>query len=277
MAQDDLTAGQGERIGGYRLGDVIGIGGTAEVRLAWPLATPTGAPLALKRLRPMHAGDPDAADCLRHEAQLMLDLSHPAIVRTLDAGEADGQPFLVMERLTGGSLQEVLRRHAPMHPSQVADLLTGIGDALDWLHHRGITHADIKPANILRDRMGQPKLIDFGIARAVGTAPMEPPAGFVTSAYAAPDLLLALPPDPRDDVFSLAVVIYELLTGHLPFGADPVLAIGEPDRPAALNTPAWDVLLAALSPARVDRPRHSSLLIAALRGHAAAPPLRRRA
>ena len=123
MAQDDLTAGQGERIGGYRLGDVIGIGGTAEVRLAWPLATPTGAPLALKRLRPMHAGDPDAADCLRHEAQLMLDLSHPAIVRTLDAGEADGQPFLVMERLTGGSLQEVLRRHAPMHPSQVAAIM----------------------------------------------------------------------------------------------------------------------------------------------------------
>ena len=259
MTYVDTIASAAGCLGGYRLGDVIGIGGTAEVRLGWPVGCSAAGPVAVKRLRPMVADDVAAAACLRHELRLLRAISHPSIVRALDGDATDGRPFLAMELLDGGSLQGVLRARTPMDPAQVSDLVRGVADALRWLHRRGITHADVKPANLLRDNAGRVKLIDFGVACASGSV-----AGFVSPAYAAPDLLLGLPPDPRDDVFSLAVVIYELLTARHPFGDDPVLAIGLPDRPAALDRASWAPLLAAFASSRSDRPRDPSELIAAL-------------
>ena len=246
-------------IRGYRLASVIGAGGTAEVRLAWRFGEEADRPVAIKRLQPAFADDPDAAACLRHEVQVLRGIRHPSIVQMLDGETGDGPPFLVMELLGGGSLQELSRARTPLPAAGVASLLGGVADALGWLHGRGITHADVKPANLLRDTAGRVKLIDFGIAQRTGSA-----AGFVASAYASPERLLGLTSDPRDDVFSLAVVIYELLTSRHPFGDDPVLAIGVPERPVGLPAAGWEVLLSALAPARADRPRDPSLVLTAL-------------
>lgn len=251
-------------VGGYRLGEMIGLGGTGAIYAAWPVESPGAVPVALKLLRADHANEPDAIEGLRHEASLLGALAHPSIVRALDAGTADTQPFLVLELLSGGSLQRLMRAGGPLPAWRVADLLDGVANALVWLHRRGIVHGDVKPMNLLRNGSGQVKLIDFGTARAARDPDWHRPPHVATPAYAAPERLLGLAPDPRDDVFSLAVVAYQLLAGRHPFGSDPVLAIGRPARPGGIDDEAWRRLLAALAPARTDRPDDPSALIAAI-------------
>ena len=157
-------------------------------------------------------------------------------------------PFLVLEYLGGGSLQRLV----PLPPANAAELLSGIAAALTALHRRGIVHGDIKPSHLLRDSTGCVKLIDFGAAWRIGDPPRS--VRLATPAYAAPELMLGLPPDPRDDIFSLAIVFYRLLAGRHPFAGDPVLAMTTPPRPPGLDDNTWRWLRAALAPARADRP-----------------------
>ncbi|MEJ0014956.1 MAG: serine/threonine-protein kinase [Acetobacteraceae bacterium] len=236
----------------YRLGAVIGVGGTAEVREAWRVDAPDALPVAVKLARPEHAGRRDVREDLRREADLLATLEHPGIVRALPpAGDDDlaAGYNLAMELLPGGSLQRLLGARVAL--CDAAGLLGDVADALGWLHRRGIVHADVKPANLLRDAGGRVKLIDFEAA----ATPDAPRRRRIVTAYAAPDLALGLAPDPRDDVFSLGVVLYQMLAARHPFAGDPVPALAAPVRPAGLDDEAWRWLRAAMAPARADRPR----------------------
>ncbi len=232
------------RIGGWRVGPRIGTGGDSVVHQAW--ADGSGAAAALKV--------PNSGDgaLLRREIAVLSRLRHPSIVAVRDA-DAE-HPFLALELLAGGSVQRLVRTAAPMPMGDVATVLSGAVAALAWLHGQGIVHADIKPANLLLRHpgtVGPAVLIDFATAAVPG---LPSPGRIASPAYAAPELLLGAPADPRDDVFSLAVVGYQLLTGRHPFGPDPLLAGDPPPRPAQLPDPSWAWLRAALSPVRANRP-----------------------
>ncbi len=245
------------RIGPYRLGVACGVGGEAIVYEAW--RDGAHSPVALKFPRPDRVRTPAVADALRREAALLARLRHPHIVAALDADPS--HPYLAMALLPGGSVPRVIRSRAPLPPDTVAAMLRGAADALDWLHAQDIVHGDIKPANLLLGADGTARLIDFGTAAPRGAAVTDRVA---TPAYAAPERLLGLAPDPRDDIFSLAAVAYALLTGQPPFGDDPVLAVGVPPRPATLADAAWHRLRSALVADRMQRPWQAADLIAAL-------------
>lgn len=243
-------------VGGYRVGRRIGTGGDAVVHEAWDDRTATAVALKLP-------ANGDGA-MLRREIAVLAHLRHPSIVAVRGADVA--HPFLALDLLAGGSVQRLLHA-APLPVDDVAAVLSGAAAALAWLHGQHIVHADIKPANLmLRDpgRIGPAVLIDFATAHTQG---LPSPGRVASAAYAAPELLLGALPDPRDDIYGLGVIAYQLLTGRHPFGPDPVLALDPPVRPGPLSDASWAWLRAALSPARAARPTTVADLPAALHGH----------
>lgn len=178
--------------------------------------------VALKLLAPERAGDPAFARRFAREARSLAALNHPHIVAVYDSGEAGGYFYLLMEYVDGQNLREVLRKRR-LEPVEALDLIGPVCDALERAHRRGIIHRDIKPENLLIDRTGVVKIADFGISRmlgeaveeqaAGGAAPLQAPTLAVgTPAYAAPEQLAAAPLDPRADLYSLGVVLCEMLT-----------------------------------------------------------------
>ncbi|MFD0894250.1 serine/threonine protein kinase [Luteolibacter ambystomatis] len=178
--------------------------------------------VALKLLAPERAGDPAFARRFAREARSLAALNHPHIVAVYDSGEAGGYFYLLMEYVDGQNLRETLRKRR-MGPAEALDLIGPVCDALERAHRRGIIHRDIKPENLLIDRTGVVKIADFGISRmlgetveehaAGGAAPLHAPTLAVgTPAYAAPEQLAAAPLDPRADLYSLGVVLCEMLT-----------------------------------------------------------------
>lgn len=172
---------------------------------------------------------------LDREAHKLQSLTHPNIVRVIDVDRDGATVFMTMEFLSGASLLEVLRRNgtAGLPPEQTQAIVDGIADALEFAHRIGIVHGDLKPGNVIITEAGEVKVIDFGIARFFTLdKPAEPLAeGLVpdheldweavkalTLPYASPEMLRDLEPDPRDDVYALACIAYELLTGEHPFG-----------------------------------------------------------
>jgi serine/threonine-protein kinase len=179
-----------------------------------------GRRVAVKVLGEALAGDGRAAERLRREARSAARLVHPNIARVLDLGEQDGRPYLVMELLEGESLAARIARDGAMAPAEAAAVAAAIADALEAAHRAGVVHRDVKPGNVFVTRVGEVKVLDFGIASAAGEAALTTGDLLGTAAYLAPERALGRPATPAADVYALGVLVYELLAGRRPFQAD---------------------------------------------------------
>ncbi|MGE5459207.1 MAG: Stk1 family PASTA domain-containing Ser/Thr kinase [Solirubrobacterales bacterium] len=210
--------------GRYHIVDRIAAGGMGEVFRAQDAVL--AREVAIKVLHRPLAGDQGFVDRFRREARAAAVLSHPNIVAVHDWGSVDGIYYMVMEFVRGQSLRDILNEEGLLAPAQAADVLLQTLSALDHAHRQGIVHRDMKPENIMVTRDGIAKVADFGLARAYADAQITH-AGHVTGTvqYLAPEQLQGEPADPRTDLYSLGIVAYELLTGHLPFSAETPMAI----------------------------------------------------
>ncbi|MEU3841483.1 Stk1 family PASTA domain-containing Ser/Thr kinase [Streptomyces sp. NPDC028635] len=246
------------RLGGrYELGQVLGRGGMAEVYLAQD--TRLGRTVAVKTLRADLARDPSFQARFRREAQSAASLNHPAIVAVYDTGEdyIDGVsiPYIVMEYVDGSTLRELLHSGRKLLPERTLEMTIGILQALEYSHRAGIVHRDIKPANVMLTRTGQVKVMDFGIARAMGDSGMtmtQTAAVIGTAQYLSPEQAKGEQVDARSDLYSTGCLLYELLTVRPPFVGDSPVAVAyqhvreEPQAPSVFDpeiTPEMDAIV----------------------------------
>ncbi|MFC7980803.1 Stk1 family PASTA domain-containing Ser/Thr kinase [Streptomyces sp. NPDC057336] len=246
------------RLGGrYELGQVLGRGGMAEVYLAHD--TRLGRTVAVKTLRADLARDPSFQARFRREAQSAASLNHPAIVAVYDTGEdyIDNVsiPYIVMEYVDGSTLRELLHSGRKLLPERTLEMTIGILQALEYSHRAGIVHRDIKPANVMLTRNGQVKVMDFGIARAMGDSGMtmtQTAAVIGTAQYLSPEQAKGEQVDARSDLYSTGCLLYELLTVRPPFVGDSPVAVAyqhvreEPQAPSVFDpeiTPEMDAIV----------------------------------
>ncbi|MFI1164925.1 Stk1 family PASTA domain-containing Ser/Thr kinase [Streptomyces sp. NPDC020801] len=246
------------RLGGrYELGQVLGRGGMAEVYLAHD--TRLGRTVAVKTLRADLARDPSFQARFRREAQSAASLNHPAIVAVYDTGEdyIDGVsiPYIVMEYVDGSTLRELLHSGRKLLPERAMEMTIGILQGLEYAHRNGIVHRDIKPANVMLTRNGQVKVMDFGIARAMGDSGMtmtQTAAVIGTAQYLSPEQAKGEQVDARSDLYSTGCLLYELLTVRPPFVGDSPVAVAyqhvreEPQPPSVFDpeiTPEMDAIV----------------------------------
>ena len=207
----------------YELKDAVGTGGMSTVYCA--LDTLLERDVALKLLHEHHSRDDDYIERFRHEARAVAQLAHPNIVTVIDRGEADGRQFIVFEFIDGENLKELVERGA-LPVRRVLDLGLEIGRALSFAHAQGLVHRDVKPQNVLLSADGRAKVTDFGIARsldAVGRTETGTVLG--TSHYIAPEQARGERVDTPTDVYSFGCVLFELLTGTVPFDGESFLAV----------------------------------------------------
>jgi eukaryotic-like serine/threonine-protein kinase len=258
-----------ELVGGrYKLVDRVGVGGMSEVWAADDVEL--GRRVALKLL----ARDADPARFER-EAQAVAALAHPNICRLYDYGEADGRPFMVLEYLAGGSLEDRLVPGEPYPREETERIARELAAGLGHAHARGLIHRDLKPANVLFDDEGVAKIADFGIARLVGSGTLTEAGTLLgTAAYISPEQAQGLPATAASDVYSFGVILYRLLAGRLPFESESPLELARmhiQDRPFPLadarpTAPAALVALAEASLAKDPqaRPEDGDALVRAL-------------
>jgi eukaryotic-like serine/threonine-protein kinase len=218
----------GKTVRHYRVIGKLGVGGMGVIYEAEDVRL--SRRVALKFLPDDRADDPDAARRFQREAETIALLNHPHICTIYEIDEHDGRRFIAMERLEGVNLKLYMSRRT-LETSDIVGISIQVTDALDAAHAKGVVHRDIKPGNIFVSKSGHVKVLDFGLARRFqatdigeivpggSTIPGRP---FGTANYMAPERILQTPLDPRSDLFSLGVVIYEMSTGRLPFaGASP--------------------------------------------------------
>src|SRR5262245_50294011 len=215
----------GRTISHYRVLSLLGAGGMGEVYLASD--SRLDRTLALKILPGEFAADVERMHRFTREAKAASALNHPNVATIYDVGESDGISFIVMEHVEGETIAGRIGR--PLRPSEVVDIVVQAADALDVAHAKGITHRDIKPANLMLTHRGHVKVLDFGVAKVNpgeevtpnGDWTVEPvtAVGSVVGSgpYMSPEQVVGGDVDPRSDVFSLGVVIYQMATGQLPF------------------------------------------------------------
>jgi serine/threonine-protein kinase len=259
--------------GRYRLVEPLGRGSMSAVWLAEDAEL--GRQVAVKTLAP-------SADRARfeREARAAASLSHPNIAGLYDYGEADGRPYMVLEYLPGGTLEERLRDGA-LPDAETRRIGEEIAAGLAHAHARGLVHRDLKPANVLFDAEGRPKIADFGIARMTGGGTLTE-AGTVlgTASYISPEQASGEPAGPPSDVYSFGVILFRMLTGRLPFTAANAMELvrlhrDEPAPPVRSVRPDAPADLAALADAALakdprTRPADGAALAATLAGDAAA-------
>jgi eukaryotic-like serine/threonine-protein kinase len=281
----------GLQVGQYRIESKLGEGGMSTVYLA--LDTKLQRPVAIKFLSD-HLADANARRRFQREAQMASSLNHPHIVTVHDVGEFEARQYLVMECVDGETLKE-WAKEKKRTPKEIGDLLIGVADGLAAAHEAGILHRDVKPTNILIGRNGYAKLADFGLAKlATGSrievdysrsiVPSQQGALFGTIAYMSPEQASGEALDSRSDIFSFAVVLYELLAGKRPFGGRTDLEVlktiiqGDPP-PWNEETPATYRIMVEKALEKNPAERYQSMremvvdLKRAQRSSAAVPPL----
>jgi serine/threonine protein kinase/beta-lactam-binding protein with PASTA domain len=244
----------------YRLLSALGTGASAHVFLAEDVSLQRH--VAVKVLQPGLATDEAFLKRFGAEARSVASLNHPHVLRVFDWGEDTDGPYLVLEYLGGGSLRDLLDRGDRLSHSQAAHLGTEVAQGLAYAHARGLVHRDIKPANLLFDEEGRVRVADFGVARALAEAAYTEPAGAMvgTARYMSPESAEGKPVDGKADVYSLALVLYEALSGTVPFVTDTTIGtlaarVGQPLPPNESLGPLDDVLARAAAPrasARLD-------------------------
>ncbi|MFI6444818.1 protein kinase [Kitasatospora sp. NPDC050543] len=262
---EDGTAGQGYSLGNgrYELQHLLGEGGMASVHLAYDRVL--DRQVAVKTLHTELGREQSFRERFRREAQAVARLEHTNIVTVYDSGEdvaADGAttPYIVMQLVEGKPLRDVLNeeiaQHGAMPNERALKITAGVLAALEASHDAGLVHRDIKPGNVMFDRKGVVKVMDFGIARALqsGVTSMTQTGMVVgTPQYLSPEQALGKSVDARSDLYSVGCMLFELLTGQLPFDGDSPFSIAykhvqeEPPTPSSLNravTPAIDALVA---------------------------------
>lgn len=291
--EPERLKGVGETIKGrFRLEECIGFGGMGTVYKALDLrkleAADRSPYIAIKILNVQFRGHPKSLIALQREAKKAQALAHPNIVTVYDFDRDGAMVYLTMEYLSGQPLSRLL--HAPdfrgMPCADALRIFNGMANALSYAHERGFVHCDFKPANVFLTDNGQVKIIDFGIARVFRRSEEEVEAtvfdagslGGLTPAYASPEILEHLEPDPRDDIYALACITYELLTGTHPFGRLPATqarnANLRPQRPKNLPAMQWRTLRTALSFEREARTPSVAQFVQGMKGeHRLAMPL----
>ncbi|MGH2866726.1 MAG: serine/threonine-protein kinase [Solirubrobacteraceae bacterium] len=273
----------GDEVGGYRVIELVGAGGMGRVYRA--VQPRLDRIVALKVIRPELASDERFRERFGREAQLAASVEHPGVVPIYEASEVDGILFVAMRWVAGPDLSRVLATHGRLPPARAARILGQIADALEAAHAVGLVHRDIKPANVLTEAQ-HVYLSDFGLARSTAAAQdVTQSTGFIgTVDYAAPELLDGQPGDTRSDIYALGCVLYEMLTGSVPYPVDGMLAKLhahahspppapsklQPDLPAALD----QTVLQALAKDPAARPQTPTELAQATHSalHSTQPP-----
>ncbi len=268
----------------YRIVARLGSGGMADVYLAEDSLL--GRRVALKLLHHRFAEDQEFVERFRREASSAAGLSHPNVVAVFDRGEWNGTYYIAMEYLPGRSLKAVVREHGALSPNDAIDIVVQILLATRFAHKRGIIHRDIKPHNVILDEEGRAKVTDFGIARA-GASDMTMTGSILgTAQYLSPEQAQGHAVRETSDLYAVGVVLYELLTGNVPFEGDSAVSIAlkqvsvEPVPPSQINpevSPALEaVVMRSLAKEPTARFASADDFIAALQqarvGIAPAPP-----
>jgi eukaryotic-like serine/threonine-protein kinase len=258
--------------GRYRVVSRLGTGGMADVFLAEDQQL--GRQVALKLLHRRFAEDPDFVERFRREAQAAAGLQHPNVVSVYDRGESDGTYYIAMEYLPGRTLKQVIRDEAPLDPIRAIDIAIQILKAARFAHRRGIIHRDLKPHNVMVDNAGTAKVTDFGIARAGASDMTETGSIMGTAQYLSPEQAQGHSVNASSDLYAVGVVLYEMLTGRVPFDADAAVTIAlkhvseAPVPPSAINSaipPELEqTILWTLNKNPSDRPTDADQLITVL-------------
>src|SRR4030081_1976143 len=242
--------------GRYKVVSRLGSGGMADVFLAEDQQL--GRKVALKLLHRRFAEDPGFVERFRREAQAAAGLQHPNVVSVYDRGTYDGTYYIAMEYLAGRTLKQLIRDEAPLDPVRAIDITSQILHAARFAHRRGVIHRDLKPHNVLLDDEGRARVTDFGIARA-GASDMTLTGSIMgTAQYLSPEQAQGHSVGARSDLYSVGVVLYELLTGVVPFEGETAVAIAfkqvsaEPRPPSELN-PALPASLDGVGRGRLAR------------------------
>ena len=269
--------------GRYRLVSRLGSGGMADVWCAEDLQL--GRKVALKLLHARFAEDAQFVERFRREASSAAGLQHPNVVSVYDRGEWEGTYYIAMEYLEGRSLKEVVQQEAPLGPDRAIDLTTQILRAARFAHKRGIIHRDLKPHNVIVDSEGRAKVTDFGIAKAGASDMTQTGSIMGTAQYLSPEQAQGHAVSAQSDLYSIGIVLYELLTGQIPFEGDSPVTIAlkqvseTPEPPSRLNPAVMPelefVVLRALAKDPAERYADADEFIAALEavrnGQAPAP------
>jgi serine/threonine-protein kinase len=255
----------------YRLEEVIANGGMGQVWRA--LDETLGRQVAVKVVRPEAAEESGFLDRFRAEARNSAALQHPNIVTVYDFGEGKHSAYMVMELIDGRPLSAVIRERGALTPAEATEILVQAALALQAAHEAGVVHRDVKPANIVVDAEGYARLADFGISRALGEAPLTQTGEVLgTAHYLSPEQVQGQPAGPASDIYSLAVVGYEMLTGTRPFAGDSMVTTAlahvsqpAPELPDHVRDPLRTTIMAGLAKLPQERPASAAEFAQALR------------
>jgi eukaryotic-like serine/threonine-protein kinase len=258
--------------GRYLVMSRLGTGGMADVYLAEDQQL--GRKVALKLLHRRFAEDPDFVERFRREAQAAAGLQHPNVVSVYDRGTFDDTYYIAMEYLPGRSLKQLIRQEAPLDPVRAIDIAIQILKAARFAHRRGVIHRDLKPHNVIVDDSGHAKVTDFGIARAGASDMTETGSIMGTAQYLSPEQAQGHAVNAASDLYSVGVVLYEMLTGRVPFDAESAVTIAlkhvseAPIPPSQINPkipPELEqTVLWVLNKNAADRPADADQLITVL-------------
>ena len=235
--------------GRYRVISRVGSGGMAEVYCAED--TQLGRRVAVKLLHERFAQDEEFVERFRREASSAASLSHANIVNVYDRGQWGGTYYIAMEYLDGRSLDSIVREEAPLAPARAIELTEQVLRAARFAHRHGVVHRDLKPHNVIIDEEGRVKVTDFGIARAGASEITQTGSIMGTARYLSPEQAQGHTVSPRSDLYAIGIMLYELLTGTVPFEGDSVVAIAlrhlsEPPRPPSSLVPTVSANLDAI-------------------------------